>query len=88
MNIPPATNQVIIQSRSAQGVHHAGEGGSPVGVDEGTAVGRGPGGRLEHPGLVLPTPEPGGASLSLTAVPSVGGVASLGRGNCQLLSSL
>jgi len=86
MNIPPATNQVIIQSQGAQGVHHAGEGGSLVGVDEGTAVGRGPGGRLEHPGLVLPTP--GGASLSLTAVPSVGGVASLGWGNCQLLSSL
>jgi len=81
MCIPSASYQDnIIQSRSAQGVHHAGEGGSLVGVDEGTAVGRGPGGRLEHPGLVLHTPEPGGASLSLTAVPSVGGVASPGWG--------
>jgi len=81
MQDPSATYQDnIIQSLGAQGVHHAGEGGSLVGVDEGTAVGRGPGGRLEHPGRVLPTPEPGGASLSLTAVPLVGGVASLGRG--------
>jgi len=81
--LPSAPSQnSIIQSRGAQGVHHAGPGGGPAGVDEGVAVGRGPGGRLEHPGSLLPGKEPGGASLSLTATPlgGAGGPSSLGRG--------
>jgi len=97
MTLSSATHaKDTIQGRSAQGVYHAGPGGGPVGVDEGTAVGRGPGGRLEHSGPLLPSPglkdwdanrlapelgSRGGASLSLDGRPLGGrGASSLGRG--------